>query len=85
MLDKTGKICVVARGDGILDVINIESELAAMKSKKSTKPQKGSQCRYKNSNQENDEEMRDQNGRKRLQLDHTMGGHTAAVSCVWVI
>ncbi|KAK9093009.1 hypothetical protein Syun_027920 [Stephania yunnanensis] len=40
MLDNSGKVCSVARGDGIVDVINVELELAAVKSKGPVKPQK---------------------------------------------
>ncbi|KAI8023070.1 WD repeat-containing protein 53 [Camellia lanceoleosa] len=31
MVDRLGKVCVVARGDGVVDVIDIESELAVIK------------------------------------------------------
>ncbi|GAV57597.1 WD40 domain-containing protein/Cellulose_synt domain-containing protein [Cephalotus follicularis] len=82
MLNKSDKICVVARGDGAVDVINIESEFASIKSKGSTKPQKGSQSVPKDSTPAADSQIQDQNGRKRLHLDYTLGGHTAAVSCV---
>ncbi|BFG27962.1 hypothetical protein CerSpe_142360 [Prunus speciosa] len=76
MLEKSDKVGVVARGDGAVDVINIEAELATMRSKGSRKPQKGSQSRSK------EKEIPDQNGWKRLHLDYSSGGHTAAVSCV---
>ncbi|GMN43511.1 hypothetical protein TIFTF001_012706 [Ficus carica] len=82
MLDKSGKICTVARGDGVVDVIDIESELAVIKSKTSTGSQRGSQNRSKNKSRTPDAENSEQNGRKRLHLDYTLGGHTAAVSCV---
>ncbi|XP_057950121.1 uncharacterized protein LOC131145076 isoform X2 [Malania oleifera] len=82
MLDKSGKICLVARGDGVVDVINIESELAAIKSRSSAKPRKESQSKSKAGASTADTEMLDQNGRQRLHLDYTLGGHTAAVSCV---
>lgn len=82
MLDKSGKICTVARGDGVVDVIDIESELAVIKSKTSTGSQRGSQNRSKNRSRTPDAENSEQNGRKRLHLDYTLGGHTAAVSCV---
>uniref|UniRef100_A0A5B7AZL6 Putative cellulose synthase A catalytic subunit 8 n=1 Tax=Davidia involucrata TaxID=16924 RepID=A0A5B7AZL6_DAVIN len=82
MLDKSDKICVVARGDGGVDVINIEAELAAIKSKSSSKPRKGTQSRSKGSVPSADTETQDQNGRKKLHLDYSLGGHTAAVSCV---
>ncbi|KAL6226690.1 PREDICTED: WD repeat-containing protein 53-like [Fragaria vesca subsp. vesca] len=78
MLGKSDKVCVVARGDGAVDVINIEAELDSVRSKGSTKPRKGSQSRSKDT----DSEIQDQNGRNRLHLDYSSGGHTAAVSCV---
>lgn len=74
ILDKLGKICVVARGDGGIDVMNIGSELAASRTKNSVKPRKGSHS------QSSDAENTDTRGR--LHLDYTVGGHTAAVSCV---
>ncbi|GJZ09746.1 WD repeat-containing protein 53 [Tanacetum coccineum] len=76
MLDKVGKICVVARGDGVVDVINIESEFKAAKSQGSSKSRKGGQA--KSTKPEN----QDPDRRTRLRLDYTSGGHTAAVSCV---
>ncbi|PWA71151.1 transducin/WD40 repeat-like superfamily protein [Artemisia annua] len=76
MLDKVDKICVVARGDGVVDVINIESEFEVAKSRASSKPKKGGQP--KSTKPEN----QDQDRRTRLRLDYTSGGHTAAVSCV---
>lgn len=81
MLEKSGKICVVARGDGVVDVINIESELAAAQSKASLKTQKGSKSRSKGSVSTVAETL-NQNGRRRLHLDYSLGGHTASVSCV---
>ncbi|KAF3451289.1 hypothetical protein FNV43_RR07384 [Rhamnella rubrinervis] len=81
MLNKTDKICVVARGDGVVDVINIESELAVMKSKTSSISCKGSH-RSKGSSSTSNMESPDQNGRKRVHLNYSLGGHTAAVSCV---
>ncbi|KAM7262641.1 hypothetical protein ACFE04_000324 [Oxalis oulophora] len=82
MLEKSGKVCVVARGDGILDVINIEPELTAAKTKNSTKSRKGSQSKPKNSASTSESQIQDQNGRKSLHLDYTMGGHTSSISCV---
>lgn len=79
MLDKVGKVCLVARGDGVVDVINIESELAASRSKGSSKPLKGGQSGSKS---KADTENCNQNEKRRLHLDYTIGGHTAAVSCV---
>ncbi|RZC54332.1 hypothetical protein C5167_013202 [Papaver somniferum] len=83
MLDNSGKICVVARGDGVVDVIDIESELAAANSKSSTKSSKGSQSRCGGSKQPTTTaEALDQHIGERFSLDYTLGGHTAAVSCV---
>ncbi|PON87256.1 Guanine nucleotide-binding protein, beta subunit [Trema orientale] len=82
MLNKTDKICVIARGDGAVDVINIETELAVIKSISSKIPQKGSQSRSTNKSSKTDAENPDQNGRTRLHLDYSLGGHTASVSCV---
>ncbi|KAJ7968740.1 WD repeat-containing protein 53 [Quillaja saponaria] len=84
MLDKLDKICVVARGDGGVDVINIEAELAAIRPKSSPKPQKSSQSRAKESSSSSDLDLEsaEKNGKHRLHLDYTLGGHTAAVSCL---
>jgi hypothetical protein len=82
MLDKLDKLCVVARGDGAVDVINIDLELTAMRSKSSTKPRKGSQSRLKDGSPNADVGTLDQNRKQRLHLDYSLGGHTAAVSCV---
>lgn len=77
MVDKLGQICVVARGDGVVHVIDIESE----KSKISTKSSKRTQTRSKGVTAACDVDNL-QSGRKRLYLDYTVGGHSAAVSCV---
>ncbi|KAL5774225.1 hypothetical protein ACOSP7_011782 [Xanthoceras sorbifolium] len=82
MLDKTDKICVVARGDGAIDVINIESELNTVRSKNSTKARKGSKSISKDDIRAVEMENLDQNGGKSLHLDYSLGGHTAAASCV---
>ncbi|KAJ0081703.1 hypothetical protein Patl1_10472 [Pistacia atlantica] len=82
MLDKTDKICVVARGDGVIDVVNIESELSTVRSKNSTKAWKGSQSIAKDNTLAGEMESLDLNGGKRLHLDYSLGGHTAAASCV---
>ncbi|KAJ9565927.1 hypothetical protein OSB04_001893 [Centaurea solstitialis] len=82
MLEKLDKICVVARGDGVVDVINIESEFSAAKSRGSSKPRKGGQSRSNGNASSRDSENQDQNRRTRLRLDYSSGGHTAAVSCV---
>ncbi|KAF5752811.1 WD repeat-containing protein 53 isoform X1 [Tripterygium wilfordii] len=79
MLDASGKICAVARGDGAVDVINIESEVACSRLKNS-KPRKRSQSMSKDKSVASGES--NQNGSSRLHLDYSMGGHTAAASCV---
>lgn len=78
MLDRLGQICVVARGDGIVHVIDIETE----KSKTSSKTVKKVQTRSKGVAAACDMDNQEQTGRKRLYLDYTVGGHSAAVSCV---
>lgn len=78
MLEKADKICAVARGDGVVDVIHIESEVASARSKTSAKPRKGSQSKLKDMASTKTANCSTQ----RLHLDYSMGGHTAAVSCV---
>ncbi|KAK1275083.1 hypothetical protein QJS04_geneDACA023664 [Acorus gramineus] len=68
------KICAIARGDGIVEVIDIESELANT----SSKARKGFNSRSIDKAKENLDECQG----KRLRLDYASGGHTAAVSCV---
>ncbi|KAL3522531.1 hypothetical protein ACH5RR_015365, partial [Cinchona calisaya] len=80
MVEKLDKICVVARGDGVVDVINVELERATIKSKSSSKPKKGTKSMPESSIPPADS-LGPENGKK-LHLDHTLGGHTAAVSCV---
>ncbi|KAL1292424.1 hypothetical protein AAHE18_20G270100 [Arachis hypogaea] len=82
MLDKSDKICAVARGDGVVSVINIESEIAANRSKSSSNSRKGSQSRSKDGTSSSSNVDAGQNGNRRLHLDYTLGGHTAAVSCL---
>ncbi|KDP21124.1 hypothetical protein JCGZ_21595 [Jatropha curcas] len=76
MLDNSGHICIAGRGDGVLNVIDIESELAAIRSKSTSKARKGSQSISK--------EYIATAGTdgSRLHLDYSLGGHVAAVSCV---
>lgn len=69
------RICAVARGDGVVDVMDVESELGTMK--------------HRNKYSENSKAMKLSDGDvnktsqiKRLQLDSTLGGHNAAVSSV---
>jgi hypothetical protein len=73
------RVCAVARGDGAVDVVDLEYELAPAKSKgppraaTSTMSSKGTEVGDGRSNKSQV---------KRTHLDYTMGGHTAAVSCV---
>ena len=82
MVDKLGKICAVARGDGVVDVINIESELAAAKPKTSSKPKKGTKSVSGSSASPAPANPPSLENERKLHLDHSLGGHTAAVSCV---
>lgn len=78
MVDKLGKICAVA-GGGVINVIDIESEIAAVRSKGSSNTRKGSQSKLKDgSSTSNTDE--DHSVKKRLHFDYTIGGHTSAVS-----
>ncbi|KAH9623283.1 hypothetical protein KSS87_021067 [Heliosperma pusillum] len=79
MLERSGKICAVARGDGTVSIINIESELAVAKSKgkmKSLNSTRGSSSTGNSGGTEN------QNEWKRLHLEYSHGGHSASASCV---
>ncbi|KAL8130375.1 hypothetical protein V2J09_019530 [Rumex salicifolius] len=78
MYEKVGKICTVARGDGVVSVINFDLELASLKKKSGHKPQKG----FSEGSSSTDVENKKQSGRNRLHLDYSMGGHSAAASCV---
>ncbi|CAI0560825.1 unnamed protein product [Linum tenue] len=85
MVDNAGKICAVARGDGVVDVIDIEVELAAaIRSKSMAKAKKGSQIKSNNEAESSTsgETTANTNQSSRLHLDYELGGHTAAVSCV---
>ncbi|CAL5346206.1 unnamed protein product [Camellia sinensis] len=82
MVDRLGKVCAIARGDGVVDVIDIESELAVIKSKSSIKTRKGTQSKAKGNVSSANTETQDQNGQKKLRFDYTLGGHTSAASCV---
>ncbi|URE15398.1 ribosomal protein [Musa troglodytarum] len=80
MLPGLNKVCAAARGDGVIDVIDLEVELANMKSKSSSIA-KGSQPRSRKADAQSANTM-GQVLRKRTQLDYSLGGHTAGVSCV---
>ncbi|KAJ3702225.1 hypothetical protein LUZ61_005930 [Rhynchospora tenuis] len=69
ILGTSYKICAVARGDGVVDVLDLESELRAITKPRSNKG--GGQSANSH-----------ESGEKRIHLDYSSGGHTAAVSCV---
>ncbi|KAL3617013.1 hypothetical protein CASFOL_039407 [Castilleja foliolosa] len=75
IVDKVGKICVTARGDGVVSIINIDSQT---KSKISTKPKLATKSKPKN----RAESQRPDRNNRNLQLDYSVGGHGAAVSSV---
>ncbi|XP_061356428.1 uncharacterized protein LOC133300854 isoform X3 [Gastrolobium bilobum] len=54
-------------------------EIAAIRSKGSSNSRKGSQSRSKDGSSTSNADA-DQNGKRRLHLDYTLGGHTSAVS-----
>lgn len=81
MLPGLDKTCAVARGDGVVDVIDLESKLATMKSKNLSRS-KNFQSTSKKSDVQAANHAIGQNLGKRIQLDYSLGGHTAAVSCV---
>ncbi|CAA0817801.1 Transducin/WD40 repeat-like superfamily protein [Striga hermonthica] len=75
MIDKIGKICVAARGDGIVSIINLDFQTTASKSKISSKTKKNqADCESTSTTNQND--IRD------LKLDYSIGGHVASVSSV---
>ena len=75
------KVCAVARGDGVVDVIEVESEHDP--TSKTFTHHKKSQLRSKDSKkQATNGHLNGQSLGKRMQLDYALGGHTAAVSCV---
>lgn len=69
------KICAVARGDGVVDVMDVGSELGKMKHRKKYPENSKSMKLY-------DGDVNKTSEMKRLQLDSTLGGHIAAVSSV---
>ncbi|KAG9448210.1 hypothetical protein H6P81_014338 [Aristolochia fimbriata] len=76
MLERSGKVCAVARGDGIVDVIDLDTEHALAKSKSS------SHCKNTKRGSKSKNRQNLPNQGKRLQFDSAVGGHTAAVSSV---
>ncbi|KAL9257760.1 WD repeat-containing protein [Drosera capensis] len=77
MLDRVKKMCAVARGDGVISVVDIESEISCGKLKKMPEPRKGSRTRPKASLIDAGQETATM-----LHLDYSLGGHTAAASSV---
>ncbi|XP_039808986.1 WD repeat-containing protein 53-like isoform X2 [Panicum virgatum] len=73
------KVCAVARGDGAVDVVDLEYELAPAKSKG---PPRTATSTMSSKRTEPGDESSNQGQVKRIHLDFTLGGHTAAVSCV---
>lgn len=73
------KVCAVARGDGVVDVIDLEASLATLKSKSSSLT-KSAQRSKRDEAQSSNTHAVYQN--KSTQLDFSSGGHTASVSCV---
>ncbi|KAK8472557.1 hypothetical protein PHAVU_002G240300 [Phaseolus vulgaris] len=57
----------------------VDFEMASTKSKSSSNSRKGSHSRSKDGSSSSNTEA-DKNGKKRLHLDYTLGGHTAAIS-----
>ncbi|XP_047332136.1 WD repeat-containing protein 53 isoform X2 [Impatiens glandulifera] len=81
MVDSVGKLFAVGRGDGIINVIDVESELLAASK---TKPKKKITKSTKNSSNpsSNDDDNGESDKKGMIYLDYTLGGHTAAASCV---
>ncbi|KAK1662880.1 hypothetical protein QYE76_051039 [Lolium multiflorum] len=73
------KVCAAARGDGAVDVIDLEYELAPAKSKG---PSRGGASTMSSKRTDLGDGSSNQSQGKRIHIDYTMGGHTAAVSCV---
>ncbi|XP_062190403.1 uncharacterized protein LOC133893399 isoform X2 [Phragmites australis] len=76
------KVCAVARGDGAVDVVDLEYELAPAKSKGSSRPVGLSGSTMSSKGSDLGDGSSNQSQVKRIHLDYTTGGHTAAVSCV---
>ncbi|KAM0921216.1 hypothetical protein ACQ4PT_007098 [Festuca glaucescens] len=73
------KVCAVARGDGAVDVIDLEYELGPAKSKG---PSRAGASTMSSKRTDLGNGSSNQSQGKRIHIDYTMGGHTAAVSCV---
>ncbi|XP_047058390.1 WD repeat-containing protein 53 isoform X1 [Lolium rigidum] len=73
------KVCAAARGDGAVDVIDLEYELAPAKSKG---PSRAGASTMSSKRTDLGDGSSNQSQGKRIHIDYTMGGHTAAVSCV---
>ncbi|XP_049935532.1 uncharacterized protein LOC116260955 isoform X2 [Nymphaea colorata] len=75
-------LCAAARGDGVIDVINIESALSGIKGRNSSQARKHMLVKHNKKVSQDTSETSSSVQLKRLQLDHSLGGHTAAASCV---
>uniref|UniRef100_A0A0D9UY22 Uncharacterized protein n=1 Tax=Leersia perrieri TaxID=77586 RepID=A0A0D9UY22_9ORYZ len=73
------KVCAVARGDGVVDVVDLEYELAPAKSK--VLPRMAGLSLSSKSTDIGDG-CGSQSQGKRIHLDYTLGGHASSVSCV---
>ena len=66
------KVCAVARGDGAVDVVDLEYELAPAKSKG---PPRAAISKMSSKGAELGDGSCNQSQAKRIHLDYTMGGH----------
>lgn len=75
-------LCASARGDGVIDVINIESALSSIRGRNSSQARKHVHVKHNKKIPQDISETSSCVQLKRLRLDHSLGGHTAAASCV---
>ncbi|CAN6483871.1 unnamed protein product [Victoria cruziana] len=75
-------LCAAARGDGVIDVINIESALSSIRGRNSSQARKHVHVKHNKKIPQDISETSSCVQLKRLRLDHSLGGHTAAASCV---
>lgn len=76
MVDKLGKVCVVAKGDGAVEVIDTEADFVT-----SSKHPRKNDIKSNNASSSTCIQTRDGSGRNKC-FDYTLGGHTAGASCV---
>ncbi|KAL6538115.1 hypothetical protein OROGR_012103 [Orobanche gracilis] len=82
MVERVGKICVAARSDGVVSIIDIKSEVASFKSKSLAKSKQGSKSTTPKNTIHDAGSQSEDSSHKNLLLDYTVGGHSAAVSSV---